>query len=72
MSPMLQTNDPRRRRLDPAAAVRHLQAADRVLAQQREEAVVGVLADAVAHVEAVGHRPARVEKMRNRISGSAV
>ncbi len=52
----------------------HLQAADAVLAQQRQQAVVGVLADAVAHVEALGHRPARVEKdaeQDQRIGGVA-
>jgi len=63
-----------RRRLDPAGGGAHLQAADAVLAQQRQEAIVGVLADAVAHVKALGHGPARVEKdpeQDQRIGGVA-
>ena len=72
---MLQTNDSRhRRRLDPALARVHLQAADGILAQQREEAVVGVLADAVAHVELRRDRPARVvedAKEDERVGGVA-
>ena len=52
MSPMLQTNDAGTggASIQPSSRV-HLQAADVVLAQDREQAVVGVLADA-PHVEA--------------------
>jgi hypothetical protein len=52
----------------------HLQAADAVLAQESEEAVVGVLADAVTHVEPVRDRPARVvedAKEDERVGGVA-
>ena len=40
----------------------HLQAADIVLPQQREQPVVGVFADAVQRVHALRHRPARVQE----------
>ena len=55
MSPMLQTNVSGigGASIQPAARA-HLQPADVVLAQQREQAVVGVLADAVARVESAG------------------
>ena len=75
MSPMLQTNDSGTggASIQPSRRV-HLQAADGVLAQQREEAVVGVLADAVAHVEPRRDRPARVvedAKEDQRVGGVA-
>jgi hypothetical protein len=63
-----------RRRIDPAAGRLHLQAADVVLQQHRQEPVVAVLADAPARVGSRRHRPRRVveeAKQDQRVRGVA-
>lgn len=63
-----------RRSLQPTLWGAHLQAADGVLVEQREQAVVGVFADAPLHVEALRHWLARVIEQAEedqRIAGIA-
>ncbi len=72
---MLQTNDSGTggASIQPCCRV-HLQAADGILAKQREQPVVGVLADAVAHIEPRRDRPARIvedAKEDERVGGVA-